>query len=249
MRIGELQFKPGTSLTNPGSGPAGLGTVSSTHFRTSGVSRGSLCFENPFPITGSLRPLIPKASRMPHLVEALPGPPSLCVASPPNLKSSGCRAPPEGRVWAPPCGPAPLLHRVLTRLLIAASSEAPGGRKTGLSQLGCPDASPHTEQAAGAPKASFQAKTALALGKGRSCWSHFCSSLLPKVAPTPRPPSGAGCSTMLLCWGAGWQQTRMSFEPRRPGLISSAAAGTPLDLLGPGSSSSKEIIIYAMEFP
>lgn len=40
----------------------------------------------------------------------------------------------------------------------------------------------------------------------------------------------------------------MSFESRRPGLISSAITGTPLDLLGPRFSSLKEIIIYTMEF-
>lgn len=191
MRIGELQFKPGTSLTNPGSGPAGLGTVSPTHFRTSGVSRGSLCFEHPFPITGSLRPLIPKASRMPHLVEALPGPQPQCSKpSQPEVKWLPRSARGKG-VGATLWPYAFITLGADSRLLIAAYSEARGGRKTRLSQLGCPDASPHPEQAAGAPKASFQAKTALALGKGRSCWSHFCSSLLPKVAPTPRPPSGA----------------------------------------------------------
>lgn len=39
----------------------------------------------------------------------------------------------------------------------------------------------------------------------------------------------------------------MSFESGRPGLISSAVSGTPLDLLEPQFLSLKEII-YTMEF-
>ena len=92
----------------------------------------------------------------------------------------------------------------------------------------------------GVPRASFQAKTVFALGRGRSRLS--CSYIVMYDSPSSFSPQGLTnseatqwgwaerCPAGVQCGVAGEGELG---GPRRPEVTSSAIVGTPLDLLGP----------------